>query len=103
LIDKLNLKNTTIIKGIFPDDVDLSNKITKLRFCHIDVDTYESAKDIFGVIWPQIAIGGFVVFDDYGFWGCEGVTILCNEIKSQVENGSFIHNLNGHGIIVKYC
>lgn len=102
LIEKLDLNNTKIVKGIFPDEVNLNAELSKIRLCHIDVDTYQSAKDVFEAIWPQIEIGGFVVFDDYGFWGCEGVTVLCNELQQQITNGSFIHNLNGHGIFIKH-
>jgi O-methyltransferase len=47
-----------------------------------------------------MVLGGVVVFDDYGCWGCEGITELCNELN--IKNGTFIHNLNGHGIFVKH-
>ncbi|MFW5879385.1 MAG: TylF/MycF/NovP-related O-methyltransferase [Bacteroidota bacterium] len=99
LISKQKLKNVHVLQGIFPDEVNFGDNIPLLRLCHIDVDTYQSAKDIFYYIWPHIEAGGIVVFDDYGFWGCEGVTKLCNEID--VNDGTFIYNINGHGIFVK--
>jgi O-methyltransferase len=92
------LKNVRVFEGIYPEEVFLPNEI-KLRLCHIDVDTYQSAKDIFIHVWPKINKGGCVVFDDYGFWGCEGVTALCNELN--LSDGVFIYNLNGHALFIK--
>ena len=42
----------------------------RFRFCDIDVDVFQSAKDILDWIWPRMVIGGVVVYDDYGFKGC---------------------------------
>lgn len=102
LIDLLDLKNIEILTGIFPDEINfktLNINNVSLKMCHIDVDTYSSAKDIFLNIWPFIVSGGVVVFDDYGFWGCEGITKLVNELK--LTDGIFVHNINGHGMFIK--
>ena len=45
-------------------------------------------------------VGGMIVFDDYGFSGCEGVTKLVDEERNKNDR-IVIHNLNGHGIIIK--
>jgi O-methyltransferase len=42
-----------------------------------------------------------IVFDDYGFVGSEGVTKFVNEFIEINKNLIFLHNLNGHGIIIK--
>jgi O-methyltransferase len=101
LIEKLKLDNVEVLKGIFPDQVNFDNLAVKpiLKLCHIDVDTYFSARDVFNYVWPLVVKGGAVIFDDYGFWGCEGVTNLCNELKPA--DSIFIHNINGHAIFVK--
>jgi O-methyltransferase len=98
LIQELALDNVKILKGIFPDQIKFDPQ-PPIRLCHIDVDTYSSAKDIFNYIWPHITKGGAVIFDDYGFWGCEGITRLCNEIL--LPDATFIHNINGHCIFIK--
>jgi O-methyltransferase len=100
LVKRLDLQNTNILVGIFPDDVNLGplNDV-RIKLCHIDVDTYSSAKEVFDYIWPQMVRGGAVIFDDYGFWGCEGVTKLCNEYS--LTDATFIHNINGHAIFIK--
>lgn len=87
-----------IFRGVFPEDTG-SFVNESLALCHIDVDVYASARDVFNKIWPLMVRGGVVVFDDYGFQGCEGVTRFVNEIPSA--NHLFIHNLNGHAILVK--
>lgn len=91
---------TTILAGVFPDDTAATISQNRFRLCHIDVDTYQSARDVFDWAWPRMSIGGVIVFDDYGFNGCEGVTRAVNEIVAQAL-GLLIYNLNGHGLIVK--
>lgn len=100
LINKLKLENVIILKGIFPDET--SDKIVEssIRFCHIDVDVYQSAKDVFFWVWERLVVGGIIVFDDYGFQGCEGVTKFVNEEISN-SNNLIIYNLNGHAIVIK--
>lgn len=41
-----------------------------------------------------------MVFDDYGFLGCEGVTRFCDEFRA-CPGLVFLHNLNGHAVFVK--
>lgn len=94
----LKLQNVQVLSGIYPDEVNPA-LLNGLRLCHIDVDTYQSAKDVFCEVWPKVNRGGAVIFDDYGFWGCEGITRLCNELKPV--DGVFFYNLNGHAIFVK--
>ncbi|NJD25037.1 MAG: hypothetical protein FIB06_06490 [Betaproteobacteria bacterium] len=99
LIKTLRLRNTSILKGIFPDET--ANKIPgKLALVHCDVDVYTSAKEVFDWSAPRLSGGGAIVFDDYGFSTCEGVTTFVNEIRS-APGFTFIHNLNGHAILIK--
>jgi len=100
LIAKLHVRNVTILEGIFPDETGDLISDRQFRFCHIDVDAYESAKGIFEWVWPKMVTGGIVIFDDYGFDTCTGVTKFVNEEMFQ-EDRSMIYNLNGHAIIIK--
>jgi len=100
LLDKLKLDNTKILVGIFPEATSKLVSDKTFRFCHVDVDVYQSAKDIVEWIWPRLAVGGMVVFDDYGFQGCVGVTRFVNEERNKKDR-LVIHNLNGHGIFIK--
>ena len=44
--------------------------------------------------------GGVVVFDDYGFYECEGVAHFVNETATRSDL-LYVHNLNGHALLVK--
>lgn len=100
LLDDLELTNVTILEGIFPEQTAHFIKGSKFRFCHIDVDVYQSAKDIIEWIWQKISIGGIIVYDDYGFQSCDGIT---KYVEEQIHNPDRIvfHNLNGHAVIIK--
>jgi O-methyltransferase len=86
--------------GVFPEET-LPQLPGQLSLAHIDVDTYASARDSFSAIWPRILPSGMVIFDDYGFFGCEGVTQCVNEIVAATHNLLFVHNLNGHALLIK--
>lgn len=95
-------KNVFILSGIFPDETGCHVEDEKFKLCHIDVDSYQSAKDVFNWIWKKMIVSGIIVFDDYGFKSCLGVTEFVNEIKTDADK-LFFYNLNGHAIIVKIC
>lgn len=93
-------KPLTILQGIFPDDTGHTVADKTFRLVHIDVDIYESAKDVFAWAWPRLSRGGIVVFDDYGFPTCQGVTKLVNELRADSDK-LMLHNLNGHAVFIK--
>lgn len=100
LVARLALPNVSILQGTFPDDTAAAVSDRQFSFCHIDVDVYESAREVLDWVWPRLSFGGIVVFDDYGFYTCAGVTKLVNERIGQM-NATTIHNLNGHAIMIK--
>jgi O-methyltransferase len=99
LLQSIGACNTKIIVGVFPDETSkfIPNKIALL---HVDVDVYASARDI--LVWaiPRLSNGSIVIFDDYGFDRCAGITRLVNELRS-TEDFLFTYNLNGHAILIK--
>lgn len=97
---KMKLDNVQILEGVFPDDTCFQVKDSVFRFCHLDVDTYLSAKDIVSWIWDKMPPGGMIVYDDYGFEGCNGITKYVDEQRDDKDK-HVIHNLNGHAIVVK--
>lgn len=99
LISSLQLSNISLLKGVFPDQT--ANRISgQLALVHCDVDVYSSARDVIEWAIPLLSPGGVIVFDDYGFSGCEGVTRLVNELRRE-QGLIFIHNLNGHALLIK--
>jgi O-methyltransferase len=89
-----------ICEGRFPEDLPEPLRYGRFGFVHIDVDTYQSAKDCFTEIWPRMAEGGIVVFDDYGFMNTTGVAKLVDE-ESDCADGLCFYNLSGQAIFIK--
>jgi O-methyltransferase len=99
LMSSLTLSNVELLEGVFPEDTHhmVEGNISML---HCDVDVYSSCRDIVKWCLPRMLVGAILVFDDYGFYGCEGVTIFCDELKHR-NDLIFTHNLNGHAVFVK--
>ncbi len=100
LLTSLQLKNFKLLKGIFPEDTGSAVENKTFSLCHIDVDVYQSGVDIVEWIYAKLSKGGVLVFDDYGFRGCNGITHLVNKLR-QDEKWLYIYNLNGHAILIK--
>ncbi len=100
-LNNLGLNNFEILQGIFPDETaHLVPDHPKFGLCHIDVDVYQSAKGCLQWVWDKLVIGDIVVFDDYGFHTCNGITKFVEE-QRLLKDRIVIHNLNGHGILIK--
>lgn len=100
LFNKLLLDNVQIMQGIFPEETAHKIENEKFRFCHIDVDVYQSAKDIVDWVWARMVRGGIIVYDDYGFSGPIGITEYVEE-QIPYKDRLVLYNLNGHAIIIK--
>lgn len=100
IFTRMHLSNVEILEGAFPDETGHQLEGLQFRFCHIDVDVYQSAKEIVDWIWDKMVPGGIIVYDDYGFYGCQGITKYVEE-QTLCEDRVVIHNLNGHAIILK--
>lgn len=100
LLAGMNLDNVEILTGVFPDETGGSIDNETFRLCHVDADVYRSVADISEWIWERMPSGGVIVYDDYGFQTCEGVTKYVNELMTQ-SSRLVLHNLNGHAIVIK--
>ena len=100
LIQNAGLDNIKILEGVFPDETGDAVQDAKFRLCHIDVDVYQSAHDIVNWIWDRMVPGGIIVYDDYGFPTCSGVTRHVEE-QIPLKDRLVFQNLNGHAVIVK--
>lgn len=45
---------------------------SRIAFAHIDLDIYQAILDSLDFVWPRLAVGGSVVFDDYAWASCPG-------------------------------
>ena len=100
LVGRLGLDNVRILEGIFPEETGGAVLSPHLRFVHVDVDVYESARGVMDWAWPRLVSGGLVVYDDYGFESCDGITRAVNEQRG-LAGRIVIHNLNGHAVVIK--
>ncbi len=97
---RFGLTNTSLIKGVFPDEVAHQLNDKQFSLCHIDVDTYTSAKEAVDWIWKRLTTGGTIIFNDYGFPGTQGITTLVNEYRDDPDK-LVIYNFNGNGVVIK--
>jgi len=100
LVERLKLDNVRLHEGVFPNQTGCELEDLQFRFCHIDVDVYQSAKDILDWIWGRMVHGGIIVYDDYGFKCCDGITKHLEE-QIALTDRIVLHNLNGHGTVLK--
>jgi hypothetical protein len=77
LFNKYNL-NCKIHEGWVPDTFQDCN-IEKVAFAHIDMDLYQCTKDAIAFLKPIMVKGGIIIFDDYNWWNCPGVTKALQE------------------------
>jgi len=98
--DKMKLENIKILKGIFPEETKHMLQDNKFRFCHIDVDVYQSSRDIVDWIWDKISAGGIIVYDDYANELTVGMKKIVEEERKR-KDCIIIYNLNGHAIEIK--
>lgn len=60
--------NIIMVKGFFEDTMSIDFPVS---FAHIDCDWYQSVMICLDRIWPNLVLGGTLVFDDYDCWsGC---------------------------------
>lgn len=52
---------------------------TTIGFAHVDTDIHRSVWDCAAFVWPRLAVGGAIVFDDYGFPTCPGAREAVDE------------------------
>jgi O-methyltransferase len=96
------LNNSIILKGMFPKENYQHFDNKSLCFVHIDVDVYQSTKDVLEFVNNKVVKNGLIIIDDYGFAGCEGATqAVMDFIKVNQKQYAFIHNINGHAILLK--
>jgi O-methyltransferase len=100
LLADAGVTNARLLRGIFPDET--ADTIRgPIALLHVDVDVYQSAKDTVDWALPRLPVGATIIFDDYGFFGCEGVTRLANQLRNDLKGFTFFYNLNGHAIFVR--
>jgi O-methyltransferase len=63
---------------LIPDTFGESGDL-RFAFSHVDVDIHKSVLDCCRFLYPRTAMGGVIVFDDYGFPSCPGARQAVDE------------------------
>lgn len=100
LATTLDLDNVIFLQGIFPEETGERLSTNHIALCHIDVDVYQSGLDVVRWVTPRMVSGACLVFDDYGFSTCSGITRLVNELRDTGE-WIYFYNLNKHAVMIK--
>jgi O-methyltransferase len=65
-------------KGLIPETF-LGLEESRIAMAHVDVDIYSAVRACCEFIFPRLRVGGFMVFDDYGFPTCPGARTAVDE------------------------
>jgi O-methyltransferase len=65
-------------KGLIPETFS-GLESTRIAFAHVDVDIHSAILACCDFIFPRLCVGGFMVFDDYGFPTCPGARAAVDE------------------------
>ena len=80
--DYVKHKDITVYhQGLIPQTFD-GLEASRIAFAHIDVDIWKSVMDCCTFIFPRLSVGGFMLFDDYGFPSCPGARKAVDEFFS---------------------
>ena len=60
--------------GVFPDTCSELRNDQTFCFVHVDGDQYQTTRDAIDYFWPRLTPGGILIFDDYEWPMCPGVT-----------------------------
>ena len=92
-------ENIIFIKGMVEDTLP-KNMPGKIAILRIDTDWYESTKHILKHLYPYVADGGIVIFDDYGVW--RGARLAVEEYIKENNLNLLLHRIDsGVRIAVK--
>ncbi len=77
--------NVSIYQGTAPGTFKgLEN--TEIAFLHLDVDVYQSVKEILKWCYPRMASGGVILVDDYNCETCKGCNKAVDEFFAKQES-----------------
>jgi predicted O-methyltransferase YrrM len=98
-----NLREFSFIKyykGWIPERFHQAENVT-FSFVHIDVDLYQPTLDSFEFLYPRLAPGGLMVFDDYGCVQFPGAKKAIDECLSKYHKEFFLPLPSGQAFLIK--
>jgi O-methyltransferase len=84
----------TVVKGWFEDTLHTLD-VPRIALLHIDADWHDSVLLCLEHLYDRVAPGGFVIFDDYGYW--EGCRLAWAEFKARRGLNMEVTDVDGVG------
>jgi O-methyltransferase len=86
--------SVTLVPGWFNETLP-TFKAERIAVLHIDADWYDSVRVCLDHLYDRVSPGGFVVFDDYGYW--EGCKLAWEEFRSRNALSIEVTDIDGVG------
>lgn len=91
--------NVTVTRGKVPD-VLARVAPDRIAFLHIDMNNADAERGAMEVLFDRLAVGGMVVFDDYGWTGYQGQKQVADDFAAG-QGLSVLELPTGQGLLVK--
>lgn len=100
VMKNVNNSKAKYIKGLFPEI--FPKDLTNFLFVHSDTDTYLGTKSTFDIFLDRMCLNGIIVFDDYLWPECPGVTKAIKEyISNQHKSFEYKEYPSTHQFLLK--
>ncbi len=96
----VSLNNAKFVKGFFENTLDSYSK-EPIALLHIDVDLFDSYKLVLEELFPYVAEGGVIMFDEYDHPNWPGATKAIDEFLQKTNQTLEQDPYNGKRHIVK--
>lgn len=94
-----NHQNVNIIRGSVPESF-FKGFPDKIAFCHIDMNHPTPEAGALVRVLPNLVKGGFIIFDDYGWWGYSAQKIALDKIAKSFSQ-EILELPTGQGLLIK--
>ena len=100
-IKKLGLKKTSVHKLNFPSSANKIIKSSKIKLCHLDVNTFNSTKRSFNFVKKKLIKNGIIIFDDYGIHNAFSIKKFVDRLIKKDNDFTYVNNYMGQCILIK--
>ena len=90
-------RNIHLIKGLFSQSLP-KLRVESIAIAHVDCDWYEPVKECLAFAWRRLALGGFIVLDDYNDW--KGCALATDEFLRE-NPGAILLRSQPHAVITR--